>query len=84
MEKLNGTSSPTFAVDDFSRLFLHPFIFSIKDSRSVKIIKAVLSDLWYWLNSKILVSSEVLQHHKNLVFLSDNFLCESSLFLTLK
>ena len=47
MEKLNGTSSPTFAVDDFSRLFLHPFIFPIKDSRSVKIIKAVLSDLWY-------------------------------------
>ena len=39
MEKINGISSPTFAVDDFSRLFLHPFIFPIKDSRSAKIIK---------------------------------------------
>ena len=33
-EKANGICSPTFAVDAFSELFLHPSIFSIKHSRS--------------------------------------------------
>ena len=37
-------------------IFLHLFIFSIKYSRSASIVN-VLSDLWYWLNSNILVSS---------------------------
>ena len=32
IEKHDGIDSLTFA-DDFSRLFLHPSIFSIKDSR---------------------------------------------------
>ena len=34
IEKPNGICSPTFVVDEFSGLFLHPSIFSIKHSRS--------------------------------------------------
>ena len=34
IENLNGICSPTFVVDNFSGLFLHPWIFSIKHSRS--------------------------------------------------
>ena len=30
----DGTCSPTFVENEFSRLFLHPSIFSIKHSRS--------------------------------------------------
>ena len=33
-EKADGICSPTFVVDDFSGLLLHPSIFSIKVSRS--------------------------------------------------
>ena len=36
MEKLDGICSLTFVVDNFSGLFLHPSIISIKDSRSAK------------------------------------------------
>ena len=31
IEKPDGICSPTFTVDDFSGLFLHPSIFSMKD-----------------------------------------------------
>ena len=34
IEKPNGICSPTFVVDEFSGLFLHPSIFSIKHSKS--------------------------------------------------
>ena len=34
LETPDGILSPTLVVDDLSRLFLHPSIFSIKDSRS--------------------------------------------------
>ena len=34
IKKPDGICSPTFAVDEFSRLFLHPSIFSIKHSGS--------------------------------------------------
>ena len=34
IEKLEGTCSLTFVVDEFSGLFFHPSIFSIKHSRS--------------------------------------------------
>ena len=34
IEKLDGMCSLTFVVDEFSGLFLHPSIFSIKHSRS--------------------------------------------------
>ena len=34
IEKRDGICLPTFAVNEFSGLFLHPLIFSIKDSRS--------------------------------------------------
>ena len=33
IKKLDGISSPNDVVDDFSGLFLHPSIFSIKHSR---------------------------------------------------
>ena len=35
IEKSDGICSLTFDVDEFSGLFLHPSIFSIKHSRSV-------------------------------------------------
>ena len=35
IEKLVRICSPTFLVDEFSRLFLHPSIFFIKHLRSV-------------------------------------------------
>ena len=34
IEKPDAMYSPTFVVDEFSGLFLHPSIFSIKHSRS--------------------------------------------------
>ena len=34
IEKRDGICLPTFVVNEFSGLFLHPLIFSIKDSRS--------------------------------------------------
>ena len=34
IEKPDGICSPNFVVDEFSRLFLHPAVFSIKHSRS--------------------------------------------------
>ena len=36
------------------RVNFHPSIFNIKDPRSPKIVNGALSDLWYWLNFKIL------------------------------
>ena len=34
IEKVDRIYSPTFVAEEFSRLFLHPSIFYIKDSRS--------------------------------------------------
>ena len=34
IQKPDGICSPTFVANDFSGIFLHPFIFSIKYSRS--------------------------------------------------
>ena len=34
IEKPDGICLPTFVVNEFSRLFLHPSIFSVKDPRS--------------------------------------------------
>ena len=34
IEKPDGMHSPTFFVYEFSGLFLHPSLFSLKDSRS--------------------------------------------------
>ena len=42
-EKPDGICSPTFLVDEFSVLFLHPSIFSIKHARSAQIINCSLS-----------------------------------------
>ena len=44
IEKPDGIYSLTFVVDEFSGLFLHPSIFSIKHSRSALIINGALSD----------------------------------------
>ena len=58
MEKHDGTRSLTFVVDDVSGLVLHSSIFSIKDSKSAYVSHGGFSDISYWLNSNILVSSE--------------------------
>ena len=42
IENPNGICSLTFVVDEFSRLFLHPSIFSIIRSRSASIINGAL------------------------------------------
>ena len=44
VEKPDGTCFFTFAVDEFSGLFLHPSIASIIYSRSTKITNDALSD----------------------------------------
>ena len=41
-EKLGDICSPTFVVGEFSGLFFHPSIFSIKHSRSLQIINGAL------------------------------------------
>ena len=55
--KTDGIYSLAFAVSEFSGLFLHPSICSIKHSRSAY-KNGALADFWHWLNSNILVSSE--------------------------
>ena len=69
--------SPAFAVDEFSGLFLHPSIFSIKHSRSAEIVNAPLSDFWYWLNYNILVSSEGIPTFQKSIFSNtfSSYLC---------
>ena len=47
IEKSDGICSLTFVVNDFSELFLHTSVFSIKDSKSSQIIRGVLSEFWY-------------------------------------
>ena len=47
IEKPDAIRSLTFVVDEFSGLFLHPSIFSIKRSRSLQKIDSALSDFWY-------------------------------------
>ena len=44
IEKPDGICSLTVVVDEFSGLFLHPSIFSVKHSRSAEIINGALSD----------------------------------------
>ena len=46
-EKPDGTCSHTFALHEFSGLFLNPSIFSIKPSRFAKIKNGALSDFQY-------------------------------------
>ena len=46
-EKNDGISFPPFVVNEFSGLFLHPSIYSIKHSRSAQIINGALSDFSY-------------------------------------
>ena len=46
IKKPNGICSPTFVVEKFSGLFLHPSIFSIKHLRSNK---------WYFIGFLILI-----------------------------
>ena len=43
IEKPDGICSLTVVVDEFSGLFLHPSIFSVKHSRSAEIINGALS-----------------------------------------
>ena len=82
-EKNDGISFPTFVVNEFSGLFLHPSIYSIKHSRSAQIINGALSDFSYWLNPNILVSSkDIIILQKSL--LSHTLLWYSSLLFVLK
>ena len=58
IEYLQKIFSPTFIVNEFSKLFLHPSFLSIKDLRSSKIIDDVLSNFCYYFDSNMLVSSD--------------------------
>ena len=78
-EKPDGICCLNFVVDEFSGLLLHPSIFSVIHSRSAQIMNDALSDLWYWLNSNILVSSEGMFLLQKSLF-SNVFLCNSSFF----
>ena len=60
MKKPDGICLPTFIANEFSGLILHPSIFSIKHSGSAWITNGALSDLWFWLNSKISVLQKAL------------------------
>ena len=44
IEKPDAISLFTFVADEFSELFLHPSVFSIKHSRSAQIMNSALSD----------------------------------------
>ena len=72
-EKPDGICRLNFVVDEFSGLLLHPSIFSVIHSRSAQIMNDASSDLWYWLNFNILVSSEGM-------FLLQKSLCSSFFF----
>ena len=82
-DRCSGICSPNFAVDEFLGLFLDASDFSITQSVSAKLINPALSYFCYWLNSKILVSSECITIVKISSF-PHNFLSDSSLFLILK
>ena len=82
IEKSYGICSLSSAEDDFSGLFLHPPLFTIKDPRSAWTINGALSDLRYWWNSNILLSlEEFITLQKSLIL--HTFLLDSSLFLVL-
>ena len=66
IEKINGMCAPNFVVDEFSGLFLHSLIFSIKHWRYALMINGFSSVFLYWLNSNIEVFSKESQHYKNL------------------
>ena len=57
IEKAGGICWLTFVVYEFPGLFLGPWIVSIIQSRSAKIINATSLGFCYGLNSNILVSS---------------------------
>ena len=46
IEKPGGICSLTYVVEEFSGLFLHPSIFSVRQLRSAQIINGVLSDFY--------------------------------------
>ena len=71
MEYLQGRCSPIFAVEDFSRLFVHHSIFLSKDSISAYIICSILSDFIYWLSSNILSFSDGMEIPQKSLFLHD-------------
>ena len=57
IEKINGMCAPNFVVDEFSGLFLHSLIFSIKHWRYALMI-----------NGAFLCLQKTSQHYKNLYF----------------
>ena len=85
IKRPDGICSPTFTIDVFSELFLHPSIFFLSkiQLRSAELINGVLSNFWYRINSNIFVSSEGITTLQKSLF-SHSFLCNSSLFFVLK
>ena len=75
-EKSDGICRLNFVVDEFSGLLLHPSIFSVIHSRSAQIMNDASSDLWYWLNFNILVSSEGMFLLQKSLFSSFFFCCK--------
>ena len=47
IEKLDGKCSPSFVVDEFSGLFLHPSNLPFKHSRSAEVINGALLEFRY-------------------------------------
>ena len=88
IEKPDRICSLTFVVDEFSWWVLHSSIFyfihqSIIYWRPALKVNGALSDLWYWLNCNISVSSKGMIVLQKSLF-SRTFLRESSLFFVLK
>ena len=81
IEKLEGICviCLNFIVYVFSGLFSHSLIFSTKYSQSTSIANYILSDIWYWLNSNILESSEDIIKSQKCLFLY-TFSWDSCLF----
>ena len=77
-EKSDGIGSLSFVVNDFSGLFVNLSTFFYQRFK-ICVNNGVLSNLWYWLNSNILPSSEVVKTLQKALFLY-KFLCETSLF----
>ena len=75
-EKPDGICRLNFVVDEFSGLLLHPSIFSVIHSRSAQIMNDASSDLWYWLNFNIFVSSEGMFLLQKSLFSSFFFCCK--------
>ena len=56
IEKPDGLCSLTFVVDEFSGLFLHPSIFSIKHSRSAYIANGEIGQMVFLMENLFLPS----------------------------